>query len=66
MKIVFQLIAFALITATSFSQTVSGIVRDDKGEPLPNASVFIKDKKGGTLIEGIYPNGMKAYYGFGI
>jgi S1-C subfamily serine protease len=26
----------------------------------------LKDKKGGTLIEGVYPNGMKAYYGFGI
>ena len=26
----------------------------------------LKEKKGGTLIEGIYPNGMKAYYGFGI
>ncbi|MCX6291894.1 MAG: Do family serine endopeptidase [Bacteroidetes bacterium] len=26
----------------------------------------IKSKRGGILIEGIYPNGMKAYYGFGI
>jgi serine protease Do len=26
----------------------------------------LKDKKGGILIEGVYPNGMKAYYGFGI
>ena len=26
----------------------------------------LKDKRGGTLIEGVYPNGMKAYYGFGI
>ncbi len=24
------------------------------------------NKKGGVLIEGVYPNGMKAYYGFGI
>ena len=24
------------------------------------------NKKGGVLIEGIYPNGMKAYYGFGM
>src|SRR6187455_3863695 len=56
MKIVFQLIVFVLITATAFSQTVSGIVRDDKGAPLPNASVLIKDKKGGTTcnVEGKY------------
>ena len=26
----------------------------------------IKSKQGGILIEGIYPNGLKAYYGFGI
>ena len=26
----------------------------------------LKDKKGGILMEGIYPNGMRAYYGFGI
>ncbi len=24
------------------------------------------NKKGGILIEGVYPNGMKAYYGFGL
>ncbi|MFM7015384.1 MAG: Do family serine endopeptidase [Bacteroidota bacterium] len=27
---------------------------------------YLKDKKGGVLIEGIYDNGMKAYYGFGL
>lgn len=26
----------------------------------------LKDKTGGILIEGIYPNGMRAYYGFGL
>jgi Do/DeqQ family serine protease len=26
----------------------------------------LENKKGGVLIEGIYPNGMKAYYGFGL
>jgi Do/DeqQ family serine protease len=26
----------------------------------------LKDKRGGVLIEGIYPNGMRAYYGFGM
>ena len=32
-------------------------------EDLENA---LKSKQGGVLIEGIYPNGMRAYYGFGI
>ncbi|MBS1647977.1 MAG: Do family serine endopeptidase [Bacteroidetes bacterium] len=27
---------------------------------------ILKSKQGGTLIEGIYPNGMRAYYGFGM
>ena len=27
---------------------------------------FLKSKKGGILIEGIYQNGLKGYYGFGI
>jgi S1-C subfamily serine protease len=26
----------------------------------------LDNKKGGVLIEGIYPNGMRAYYGFGL
>ncbi len=27
---------------------------------------ILKTKQGGVLIEGVYPNGLKAYYGFGI
>jgi Do/DeqQ family serine protease len=27
---------------------------------------ILKEKKGGILIEGIYPNGTRAYYGFGL
>ena len=27
---------------------------------------ILKNKKGGVLIEGIYPNGVKAYYGIGL
>ena len=27
---------------------------------------MLKEKKGGILIEGVYPNGKKAYYGFGL
>jgi len=26
----------------------------------------LKDRQGGVLIEGVYPNGMKGYYGFGM
>jgi Do/DeqQ family serine protease len=29
-------------------------------------SDYLQDKAGGVLIEGIYPNGVKAYYGFGL
>lgn len=32
-------------------------------DDLENA---LKTKQGGVLIEGVYPNGMRAYYGFGI
>lgn len=48
MKKIFDFLFFALLSTSVFAQTVSGIVKDDKGNPLPNASVFIKDKKGGT------------------
>lgn len=27
---------------------------------------YLQNKKGGVLIEGVYPNGMGAYYGFGM
>ena len=27
---------------------------------------YLNNKKGGVLIEGVYPNGMRAYYGFGM
>jgi len=26
----------------------------------------VKTKTGGILMEGVYPNGTKAYYGFGL
>jgi len=37
--------------------------------PVKNAgdlTDYLNSKKGGILIEGIYPNGMRAYYGFGM
>jgi hypothetical protein len=27
---------------------------------------YLSSKRGGVLIEGVYPNGMRAYYGFGM
>jgi hypothetical protein len=27
---------------------------------------LLEEKEGGVLIEGVYPNGTKAYYGFGL
>lgn len=42
------LISLIFLQAITYGQTISGIVRDDNGEPLPNASVYIKDKRGGT------------------
>ena len=26
----------------------------------------LQNKKGGVLIEGVYPNGVRAYFGFGV
>ncbi len=31
-----------------------------------DVEALLKEKKGGVLVEGIYPNRMKAYYGFGM
>ena len=40
---------------------------DSKDVNSPEEAMsLIENKKGGVLIEGIYPNGMRAYYGFGI
>ncbi|MCC7051474.1 MAG: trypsin-like peptidase domain-containing protein [Bacteroidia bacterium] len=33
---------------------------------LDDLSAAMKDKKGGILVEGVYPNGLRAYYGFGL
>lgn len=33
---------------------------------VEDLSMAIKDKKGGILVEGVYPNGLRAYYGFGL
>jgi len=35
-------------------------------ESAEEIALALENKKGGVLIEGIYPNGMKAYYGFGM
>ncbi len=33
---------------------------------VEDIKAVLSNKKGGVLIEGIYPNGMRAYYGFGM
>lgn len=44
------------------------ITKVDKAEigNYEDLAKALKNKKGGVLIEGIYPNGMRAYYGFGM
>ena len=37
-----------------------------KVETIADIENTLKNKQGGILIEGIYPNGMRAYYGFGL
>ncbi len=33
---------------------------------VEDIKIALEHKKGGVLIEGVYPNGMRAYYGFGM
>ena len=33
---------------------------------IKNIQTLLEHKSGGVLIEGLYPNGMRAYYGFGL
>ncbi|MGZ3867258.1 MAG: trypsin-like peptidase domain-containing protein, partial [Bacteroidia bacterium] len=33
---------------------------------IEEVETALKNKQGGVLIEGVYPNGMRAYYGFGL
>lgn len=37
-----------------------------KVNSIEDIKTALESKKGGVLIEGIYPNGMRAYYGFGM
>jgi len=45
------------------------IIQSIDKKPISSANdikLALDNKKGGVLIEGIYPNGMRAYYGFGM
>ncbi|PCH98587.1 MAG: deoxyribonuclease HsdR [Bacteroidetes bacterium] len=44
------------------------VIKIDKKKITSTADLVtaLKNKKGGILLEGVYPNGAKAYYGFGI
>lgn len=35
-------------------------------DSMDDIKAALETKKGGVLIEGVYPNGMRAYYGFGM
>lgn len=37
-----------------------------KVNTIKDIQTLLENKTGGVLIEGIYPNGMRAYYGFGL
>src|SRR6267154_476699 len=51
-KLLALLTAFLLFTGLSFAQkTISGKVTDDKGNPLPNASVIVKGTSTGTVTK---------------
>jgi hypothetical protein len=56
MKIIIALFVFCFLTVQSTAQKVFGTVKDDNGEVLPNASILIKGKTGGTACnsEGKY------------
>lgn len=43
---------FILITASGFSQTISGKITDSEGNPLPYANVLIKGSGAGTTTNG--------------
>ena len=55
MKIQF-LIAFLCVSFVGFSQSIKGKITNTKGDPIPFASVFIKDSKTGTTsdLDGFY------------
>ena len=45
------------------------IITKVDGEAVSSAedlNRILADKQGGVLLEGVYPNGQKAYYGFGL
>ncbi len=41
-------------------------IDNKKVKSVEDVTSYLQNKKGGVLIEGIYPNGMRAYYGFGM
>lgn len=44
---------------------ITAVDKNRIGTPEDAAALLQKSKEGGTLIEGIYPNGQKAYYAIG-
>ena len=45
----YLILLFCLVSIHTFSQTVSGFVKDKKGDALPFATVWVSDLNKGTL-----------------
>ena len=45
----YLIILFCFLSINTFSQTVSGSIKDKKGDPLPFATVWVSDINKGTL-----------------
>lgn len=41
-------------------------IDNKKVKNVTDVTSYLENKKGGVLIEGVYPNGMRSYYGFGM
>jgi hypothetical protein len=57
MKLISTLLLIVLITGTAWGQTkISGLVKDDRGEPIPGANILIRDSYDGTssAIDGTF------------
>lgn len=56
MRVFLQLLLFVCLAAISSGQTISGVITDDKGSPLPYASIVVRGSTHGTTasIDGKY------------
>src|SRR4051794_12752941 len=48
-KLLFSFFLFLSFSAATYSQTITGIVSDEKGTTIPNVTVSVKGVTGGTV-----------------